>query len=122
MHLQAVYAHPLGSNVRVMLSAGPSIFRTTQDIVRSIEVDIMPGFRSLRFDEATISEERRTSVGFNAGADLTWRFARRLGVGMVARYSRANVTWEPQSSSGISRKIDAHAGGLHFGGGARFLF
>lgn len=122
VHLQALYARALGSSVRVMLSAGPSIFRTNQDIVRSLDVDIMPGFRSLRFDEATISEERQTSVGFNTGADLTWRFARRMGVGIVARYSRANVTWKPQSSSGVSRTIDAHAGGLHLGGGVRFLF
>jgi len=121
-HIQALYARPLGRNVRVMLSGGPSIFKTTQDVIRSVEVDILPGFRSLQFDEALITEEKQTSLGFNVGADITWAFAEHIGVGTVTRYSRANVTWKPQSESGLSRAFETHAGGLHIGGGIRLLF
>lgn len=122
IHLHALYARALGRNVRVMLSAGPSIFRTTQDLVRSVDVDILPGFRSLRFDEAALTTQEQTSLGFNVGADLTWAFARHLGVGTVTRYSRANLTWNPPSSSGVARDIESRAGGLHVGGGIRMLF
>jgi hypothetical protein len=122
IHLHALYARALGRNVRVMLAAGPSIFRTKQDLVRSVDVDILPGFRSLAFDEAALTTQEQTSFGFNVGADLTWAFARHLGVGTVTRYSRANVTWHPPSSSGVARDIESHAGGLHVGGGIRMLF
>jgi len=122
LHLQALYVRAIGRNLRLMLSAGPSIFSTRQDLVRSVEVDILPGFRSLQLDEATIAEEEHTSVGFNLGADITWTFASRLGIGTVTRYSRANITWTPPSQSGISRAIETHAGGLHIGGGIRVFF
>jgi hypothetical protein len=121
-HIQALYARSLGRNVRVMLSGGPSIFNTRQDVVRSIDVDILPGFRALSFEQALITQDEQTSLGFNVGADITWAFARHIGVGAITRYSRANVTWEPPSESGVSRAINAHAGGLHLGGGVRLLF
>jgi hypothetical protein len=122
LHIQALYARALGRNVRVMFSGGPSIFMTRQDVVRSIEFDILPGFRALGLEQALIAQGEQTSVGFNLGADITWALARHIGVGTVTRYSRANVTWEPASESGVSRAIDMHAGGLHIGGGVRLLF
>jgi len=122
VHIQALYARALGRHVRMMLSGGPSIFSTRQDVVRSIEFDILPGFRALGFEQALITQDEQTSVGFNVGADITWAFARHIGVGAVTRYSRANVTWKPPSESGVSRTINAHAGGLHIGGGLRLLF
>jgi hypothetical protein len=121
-HFQALYTRSLGRDVRVIFSGGPSIFRTRQDVVRGVEVDILPGFRALSFDGAVINPDEQTSVGFNVGADLTWAFARHFGVGTVTRYSRATTTWKPVSESGVSREISAHAGGLHLGGGVRLLF
>jgi hypothetical protein len=122
VHIQAHYARGLGKNVRVTLSAGPSIFYTRQELVRSIDVDILPGFRSLRFDQADIAEHEQTSWGFNVGADITWAFARHFGIGTVTRYSRASINWKPRSDNGIIREIETHAGGLHIGGGVRLLF
>jgi hypothetical protein len=122
IHIQALYARRLGNNVRVMLSGGPSVFNTKQDLVSSIEVDILPGFRSLQLDQALVTEDSQSSFGFNVGADLTWTLASHLGIGTVTRYSRANVTWEPVSASGVTRAIETHAGGLHIGGGIRLLF
>ena len=122
VHIKALYALPLGRNTRVMLGGGPSIFRTKQDLVRSIEFDKLPGFTGLKFDEALIAEVERTVVGFNVGADLTWALASHFGVGTVTRYSRAKLTLDPGSESGVSRAIEMHAGGLHIGGGIRLLF
>jgi hypothetical protein len=122
LHIQALYALALGKNGRVMLAGGPTVFNTTQDLVRSIEFDTLPGFTSLKFDQALITEVKQTVVGFNVSADITWVLASHLGVGTVTRYSRAKVTLDPGAESGVSRAIEMHAGGLQIGGGIRLLF
>jgi len=122
VHLQALYALALSKRARAMLSGGPSVFDTQQDLVRSIEFDTLPGFSGLQFDQALITRVRRTVVGFNAGVDVTWQLASHLGVGTVTRYSRATLRLNPGSESGVSRAIEMRAGGLQVGGGIRVLF
>jgi len=122
VHVQALYALGLGKRSRVMLAAGPSIFNTHQDLVRNIQFDVLPGFTSLMFDHAFIRDVGRTAVGFNIGADITWALASHFGVGTVTRYSRAKLTFDPGSESGVSRAVEVRAGGLHIGGGLRLLF
>jgi len=122
IHVQTLYARALGRRSRLMLSGGPSLYSTTQDLVRSIEFDIPPGFTSLTFDRALVTQVGKTAIGFNAGADLTWVLASHVGVGVGTRYSRATVTLDPGSASGVNRAVELHAGGLHVGGGIRFLF
>ena len=122
IHVQALYAVALGRKARVLLAGGPSMFQTKQDLVRSIEFDTLPGFTSLEFDQALIREVKKTVVGFNVGADITWALASHLGVGTVTRYSRAKLTLDPGAESAVSRAIELHAGGLQIGGGIRLLF
>jgi hypothetical protein len=122
MHIQGLYALALGKRGRVMLAGGPSVFRTTQDLVRSIEFDTRPGFTSLEFNQALIATVAKTVVGFNVGADMTWSLASHFGVGTVTRYSRAKLMLDPGAESGVRRAIEMHAGGLHIGGGIRLLF
>ena len=122
IHLQALYAVALGKSARVLLAGGLSIFQTKQDLLRSIEFDTLPGFTSLKFDQALITEVKKTVVGFNVGADITWALASHLGVGTVTRYSRAKLTLDPGAESAVSRAIELHAGGLQIGGGIRLLF
>jgi stage V sporulation protein SpoVS len=122
IHVQALYALAVGQGARVILSGGPSIFNTKQDVVRSIEFDTLPGFTSLRFNQALITNIEQTVVGFNIGADITWPLASHLGIGTVTRYSRAKVTLRPDAESGVNRAIEMHAGGLHVGGGIRLMF
>jgi hypothetical protein len=122
IHVQGLYAVPLGRRARMLVAGGPSIFQTKQDLVRSIEFDTLPGFTSLKFDQALVTEVKKTVVGFNVSADVTWALASHLGVGTVTRYSRANVTLDPGAESAVSRAIELHAGGLQVGGGIRLLF
>ena len=122
IHIQALYALALGNRVRLMLAGGPSIFKTKQDLVRSLEFDILPGFTSLQLDQALVTQVNQTVVGFNVGADITWPLSSHLGVGTVTRYSRAKVTMDPGAESGVRRAIEMHAGGLQIGGGLRLLF
>jgi hypothetical protein len=122
IHIQALYALALGNRTRMMLAAGPSIFNTKQDLVRSIEFEKLPGFTGLKFDQALIAEVKETVVGFNVGADITWTLASHFGIGTVARYTRAKARLDPGAESGVSRAIEVHAGGLQIGGGIRLLF
>ena len=122
IHVQALYAVSLGKKARVLAAGGPSVFQVTQDLVRSVEFDTLPGFTSLNFNQALIAQVRKTAVGFNVGADITWTLASHFGVGTVTRYSRASLTLDPGAASGVIRAIEMHAGGLHIGGGIRVLF
>lgn len=122
VHLQALYAVPLGSRARVMLSAGPSIFRLKQDVLSSVEFDRLPGFTRLELHQALISPIDETAVGFNVGADVTWNLWKHVGIGSVTRYSRAATTIDPGSTTAVSRQIELRAGGLQIGGGVRLMF
>jgi opacity protein-like surface antigen len=122
IHVQTIYARALGKRSRLMVSGGPSIFTTTQDVVRSIEFDIPPGATSLTFGQAQVAGVTKSAIGFNAGVDVSWALTSHVGVGAITRYSRATVTLDPGSASGVSRAIELHAGGLHVGGGVRLLF
>jgi hypothetical protein len=122
VHVHALYALGLGKNVRVMLSGGPSVFKTNQDVVQSIEFDKLPGFTGLKFDQAFLTRVRETAFGYNVGADITWAFTPHLGLGTVTRYSRAALTLDPGSTSGLNRAIEVTIGGLQVGGGIRLLF
>src|SRR5262249_60426847 len=121
LHLHGLYALRLGKKTRVTLSAGPSIFNTTQDLLKSVEFTILPGFTSLRFDNAITVREQRTVAGFNVGANFTWTVASRVGVGTIIRYSRAHLTLDPGTTTALARGIESHPGGLHVGGGLRLL-
>jgi hypothetical protein len=122
IHIQALYALALGNKARMLLGGGPSVFDTNQHLVRSIEFDTLPGFTSLQFNQAIITEVTRTVVGFNVSANVMWPLASHLGVGAVTRYARATATLDPGSASGVSRTIELHPGGLQIGGGVRLLF
>jgi hypothetical protein len=115
VHLQALYAFGLGHAARLTVSGGPSIFNTSQEMVRSIEFDILPGLTTVKFDQAFVTSAAKTVVGFNVGADVTWNVAAHVGVGTIARYSRATVTFDPRSASGVNRGVTLHSGGLHVG-------
>jgi hypothetical protein len=122
IHMQALYGLALGKKTRVVLAAGPSIFNTRQDLVRSVEFEKLPGFTGLKFEQALIAEMRETMIGFNVGVDTTWALASHLGIGTVTRYTRAKASMDPGAESGVSRSIEVHAGGLQVGGGIRLLF
>ena len=123
LHVQALYAVPLGHKARLMLSGGPSAFQVRQDVVQGVDFDEAPGFSSITLKQVLTTGVTRTIVGFNAGADVTWRLGSHFGVGSVTRYSRATFTADPGSvTPALTRSIEARAGGLQIGAGVRILF
>jgi len=122
VHVQALHALPLGTRARLMLAGGPSVFRLTQDLVRSVQFDVLPGFTALKFDQARVATVERTAIGFNVGATVTWPLASHVAVDGLTRYARAKTTLDPGAQSNLSRAIEVRAGGLQIGGGIHLLF
>jgi hypothetical protein len=118
VHLQVMYLLDPPGPLRLVLTAGPSLFAIDQDIVDTVQV-----WEEYPFDEAALTGGRLrpssgSSLGFNVGADLTWMIGRRLGVGGLVRFSRASVDLDAPGG----RPLGVDAGGLQAGGGLRILF
>ena len=70
------------------LFAGPSIFVTDQlfvtSLMLSLEKEVFP-FDELAFPGAQTQTVRENVLGYNAGVDMTWRFSKNVGVGLLLR-------------------------------------
>jgi hypothetical protein len=122
VHIQALYALPLGNEAAVVVGGGPTVFTARQELIRSIEFDTLPGFTSLRLSDTLVTEVDKTAIGFNVSANVIWPVGRHFGIGAVTRYARATVTLDPGAETGVPRAIEMQLGGLHIGGGIRLLF
>ena len=70
------------------------------------------------FTSATNTEQSESKVGFHAGADVAVYFSDTIGVGWLARFSRATVDFTSPDGGTVS--VDA--GGFQTGGGLRIRF
>ena len=117
-HVDVVYRVPIGGRFDVLLEGGPSIFNVTHTLVTDVTyVDVFP-FDSATFGAALTADAKKTAVGFNAAADLTWRVGRSVGVGALLRYAHARTT----ISVATTPSVDLDAGGVQLGAGVRLLF
>jgi len=122
VHIQALYALPLGHEAIVTLGGGPTIFTARQELIRSVEFDTLPGFTMLRLNDTLVTEVDTTAIGFNVSANVIWPLGSHFGVGAVTRYARATVTVDPGAETSVARAVTMQLGGLHIGGGIRLLF
>ena len=116
----------VGWNVRTAggldftLFAGPSIFTTDQLFVKSLTLsldkEVFP-FDELAFPPVVNETLRENVMGYNAGVDMTWRFARNVGVGLLVRHSSGKKEFAPTGTG--SQPVEVTVGGLHAGGGLR---
>ena len=118
VHVQLQYRLPLRGPLQVTLMAGPSFLNVTQTMV--IDVNYTEEYP---YDVATFAgvDSRRVKAsapGFNAGLDLRWMFTRNIGVGGLARFTRAEV----ELDAADDRTVTVDAGGAHVGAGIRFAF
>ena len=118
-----------GWNVRAaggldfLLFAGPSIFATDQllvkNLVLSLDNEVFP-FDELAFPRVESETLRENVGGYNAGVDMTWRFARKIGAGLLVRYSEGKKEFAATPTG--STPVNVTVGGLHAGGGLRLIF
>jgi Outer membrane protein beta-barrel domain len=118
-HLAAIWMMPVSERLQVSLFGGPTYFRVTQDMVGTVELNEVFPFDQPEYKGITASSQRGSRVGYNAGADVSMFFTRRLGVGGLVRYSQGNVE---MSVPGGTTKQSIKAGGLQTGAGLRVRF
>ena len=117
VHTDAVYL-VVSPQVDLALYGGASFFRVKQDFVTDVLYGETYPFDTAAFVGARLTRLSNSAVGFNAGADVTWKLGPGWGVGGLLRFSRARV---PFSTGGIDFGR-ADAGGVQAGGGLRLRF
>jgi hypothetical protein len=70
------------------------------------------------FASADTAGQSRNAVGFNAGVDASYLFTQRIGVGAVARFTRARATFDLADGG----TVKADLGGAQVAGGLRVRF
>jgi hypothetical protein len=109
IHLQAVYFVPVSDRFDVSLSAGPSIFRVSQELTPTVAVPA----RTQNINLVKESQDA-TAIGINAGVDGNFMITPQFGVGLFVRYAGASVD--------LSSVEDLNVGGFQTGLGLRVRF
>ncbi len=117
-HIQAATILPIHRRIRVMLAAGPSVFRVRQELISNVSYNHEYPFDEVTFGAATTESQARTAFGYHAQAGVVTMFSRRLGADLLVRYSEATAVFDGSDGETFSASV----GGLQFGLGLRALF
>jgi hypothetical protein len=118
IHLQLQYLIQASRRVRVVLGAGPSHIKLTEDVVTDVNVNETYPYDTAEFRDASTKGASTSVNGFNAGVDVTWKLNRNVGFGGLVRYTRADADLAVRDGHTLAMK----AGGLHAAAGVRFAF
>ena len=118
VHVQARVMIPVSTRIQAMVFGGPSFFHVKQGIVNDFEITEAYPYDVVTFSRGVTSSVSKSKVGFNLGADVSYFFNRRLGVGGMAQYAGTTID-VPSAGSGT---IEVKAGGFQVGGGLRLRF
>jgi hypothetical protein len=114
IHVQASWMVPLRNRWLLAIAGGPSWFSVGQDVVSDVAVTQTYPYDTATFASATTTHHSGSGIGFNVGADATYRLRRHVGLGFGVTYSRASVP--------LDDTLTVEAGGARVGGGLRFGF
>ena len=117
-NIQVAYLYQ-SRRYEVVISGGPTVFRVSQDLVSNATYTDAYPHDTVTFTSATTVKGEGTKTGFNIGADIGYKLSRSVGVGGLARFSRATLSL-PLTGSASDVSVDA--GGLQVAGGVRFYF
>ena len=118
VHLQFLWAPPLGRRFELKVGGGPTIVKVRQDLVSKLNYTEVYPFDSATFESASMEERSQTAIGFNVGADFGVYFRPKVGAGVTARFSKASVDLDDPLGDTI--KVDV--GAFQIGGGLRLRF
>lgn len=119
VHVHALVMLPIHPRLDVALSAGPSFISVRQDVLRGVEVtETGAPFTTATIAAVTVLTREASTVGLNAGVDVTWFLTRMAGMGVTTRYVQGYAA----TTLTDGRPVDLNVGGLQFGVGARLRF
>jgi hypothetical protein len=119
-HFQVAWTVPTAHKLEFTLFGGPSLFITEQTYVSELALGLdreTYPFDAFTFAGAATDTFKGNILGYNAGVDLTWRFAKNVGAGMLIRYAGGSKRFTPPG--GTAFKVEP--GGLHAMGGLRII-
>lgn len=116
-HLVIGWMQPLTDRLRLLLTAGPAFVNVEQTLVTGVEFSEAYPYDTAQFTGASTKRATRGAMGFSAGADVTWMFARRMGAGALVQFTGARVRLNADG-----RGIAVDAGGVQAGAGIRLFF
>jgi len=120
IHVSASWAFPVSRRLDVRVFAGPSLYGIQRDLVADVgHVEDGYPYDTASFGTATVERAKVNALGVNVGGDVTWMFTRTVGVGAIARFSRADSNI---ASPANANSLALSFGGLQFGGGLRLRF
>jgi opacity protein-like surface antigen len=117
-HIQAMAMVPGGERLSLVVFGGPSFFNVKQGIVQKLQYSQQYPYDTATFSGVDTDTPSESAIGFNAGADVGYFFARNVGIGGVIRFIRASVDFT--SIDGETVPVDA--GGVQAGAGLRLRF
>lgn len=117
-HVQLLYLMPASGRWSLTLAAGASFISVEQEVVTDVLYDETFPFDTATFRSAPTRRVKASAPGFNAGADVGWMFTRRIGAGLLLRFTNANV----ELDAAADRHLTIHAGGGQVGAGIRIVF
>jgi hypothetical protein len=116
IHLQAVYWFQPAPRIDVLVGGGPSFMRVEQDFVSDVSYSQTFPYDTVTFQSATLTREQKSVTGFNVGGEVGFRLVGSIGVGALARYSRATASFPDTGASSVK------LGGFEIGGGLHLTF
>ena len=118
VHVRAIWVVPVTEAVEVAVFGGPTFFNIKQELVSDVLFTQAYPFDAATYTGATTGTQSESAVGFNVGADLAFYFSGHIGVGWLARFSRATIDLPSQDGGTVA--VDT--GGFQTGGGLRLRF
>lgn len=119
-HIQVGYMLLINEELSIHLTAGPSFFRLSQDVIGDLTFTEQAPFNTV--SASPVIAERSDSVtGVNAGVDVGYQLwesdAYKVGGGVFLRYAGASARIDL-----LENNVDTDVGGLQFGFGLRVKF
>jgi hypothetical protein len=118
VHISALYVVPAGTKVDIGLFGGPSSISLKQDFVTDIDYTATYPYDAATFTGAPTETISKSVMGYNVGADVSYRLSPAVAVGGLIRFTGGSAT----ITVGSGNDVDAKVGGLQAGGGIRFIF
>lgn len=118
VHIVVGWTVPATDRFELTFAGGPSVFQVQQDLVQRVSYSHSYPYDAAQFTGVAAQRIKDHAVGGNASANVTWKLSRHVGIGAALRYSHATLDASIVSSESTSFDV----GGLHAGGGLRFMF
>jgi len=118
LHIQAIWTRPLVRRWQASLSAGPSAFNVSQDVVDDVSIAQSYPYDTATFTGAVSKRRSAWHAGFNVGAACDYAATRRLAVRVGLNYAHASVPF----TAADAHTLTVGAGGLRLGAGLLVRF